>query len=155
RGASPGRAFALGWLAGLAAALAIFSWVLEVPAIRPLHVAILGSYLALYTALWCAALPILAQSPMPLVFTAPACWGVLEFVRAHAGFLAFGWGTLGQTQHANLPVLQLAAVTGEAGVAFLVVMSNVAVAGLLRERGRWDAILAGAIVAIVHLGGFA
>lgn len=54
----------------------------------------------------------------------PAAWVALEFVRGHL-FSGFEWVSLGHSQYTVLPVIQIADVTGQYGVSFLIVMVNV------------------------------
>ncbi len=147
------RAFVLGGLAGAVAFVAIHAWVLEAPGFRWYHAAILAVYLALYPAAWCAALPRLARAPLPLVVTAPALWAGLEWVRGNAAFLAFPWATLAHSQHANLPLLQTAAVGGEAAVTSIVVLANVALAGLLAGKPLRQAVAAAGVLVAVYTAG--
>ena len=151
----PARAFAVGAATGVGMACGIARWLTEVPAFGVPQAIVLAGYVSLYMALWCAALPLLARSRIPLVVGATAAWVVLEFVRAHAGFLALPWATLAQSQHRDLAVLQLASVTGEAGVTAIVVAANVAIAGLvLQRRAAARAAFATALlIAAVHAAG--
>ena len=51
-------------------------------------------------------------------FVFPITWTAAEFLAARLN--PYGtWGALGYTQHGNLPLMQLASVTGIAGIAFL------------------------------------
>jgi apolipoprotein N-acyltransferase len=52
-----------------------------------------------------------------------------------------------------LAVLQVATITGEYGVTFLVVMANAAIAGVVIERAWRGAIVAGLLLALVHVSG--
>ena len=51
---------------------------------------------------------------------------MLEWIRSYA-FTGFGWALLGYSQSYNLPIIQIADVTGTYGVSFLIVMFNAAV----------------------------
>jgi apolipoprotein N-acyltransferase len=84
------------------------------------HAVLLAIYLGLYPALWCMGLGRLARIPLPLALTEPALWVALDYARAHAGFLAVAWTALAHSHHRNVPILQVASVTGEHGVTFLV-----------------------------------
>lgn len=143
----------LGLLSGTAAAFGLFGWIFEVPGFGLHHALILGLYLGLYPAAWCAGWALLASRRLPLVATGPALWVALDYLRAHAGFMALPWATLAQSQHRNLAVLQVATLTGEYGVSFLVVMASVAVAGVLTRRAWLSAAAAGLVIALAHAGG--
>ncbi len=53
----------------------------------------------------------------------PAAWVLTEYARAH--FLTgFPWAVLGYSQSFNLPVIQIADITGVYGISFLVILVN-------------------------------
>jgi len=149
----PAGAGALGLLAGTAAAFGSFHWMFEVPGFGLHHGLLLGLYLGLYPAAWCAGCALLARRGLPLIVTGPALWVALDYLKAHAGFMAVAWATLAQSQHRNLAVLQVATLAGEYGVTFLVVMASVAVAGVLTRRAWPSAAAAGLVIALAHAGG--
>jgi apolipoprotein N-acyltransferase len=71
-----------------------------------------------------------------------ACtWCLLEYMRA-TFFGGIGWNLLGHSQHGQLPVIQIADITGVYGVSFLVVLVNLSVfsavsmATCCRARGK-------------------
>jgi len=144
---------ALGLLCGFAAAFGIFGWLFEVPGFGMHHAVLLAVYVALYPAAWCAGLPALSRARLPLLITAPALWVVLDYVRAHAGFLALPWATLAHSQHENLAVLQVASITGEYGVTFLVVMASVAIADLVVRRAWRSVLIAATAIGLAHAAG--
>jgi apolipoprotein N-acyltransferase len=152
-GISPFGAAALGFLYGMAANIGIFRWLFEVPGFGVTHFLILGSFFALYPAVWCAGVALLGRVRSPLIITAPSLWIALDYLRAHAGFMAFPWGTLAQTQHQNLAILQVATFAGEYGVTFLVVLGNAALAGIILHRAWRNAAVAGLVLALAHIGG--
>lgn len=53
----------------------------------------------------------------------PAAWVATEYLRTYL-FTGFPWALLGYSQSANLPVIQIADITGVYGVSFLVVLVN-------------------------------
>jgi apolipoprotein N-acyltransferase len=59
------------------------------------------------------------------LFLIPAAWVALEWARSYI-FTGFGWGLLGYSQSCNLPVIQIADITGTYGVSFIIIMFNVA-----------------------------
>ncbi len=138
--ATPGRAAAGGLLGGHVAACLSFGWLASVPAFGAAQFVVLGAYVALYAALWCAGLAWLRRQGAPLALVAPALWVALELLRHHAGFLALPIASLAQSQHEHPVVLQLASFGGEAAVSALVVLGNVAIAALL-ERHSWPLAL--------------
>jgi apolipoprotein N-acyltransferase len=62
----------------------------------------------------------------------PACWAVLELVRAHHPLGGFPWGLLAVSQHDAGPLLPLARVVGGFGLAAALVAVNLALALWLR-----------------------
>lgn len=96
------------------------------------HVTLAGTIvLILYLALYFAAFGLIIRpctkhsTPYSLIFI-PSAWVLLEYLRSHI-FTGFPWALLGYSQYLNLPVLQIADITGAWGVSFLVMMVNVAV----------------------------
>lgn len=151
----PFQAFGFGWVGGLVAALVTFGWLANVPAFGVLQFALLGGYVALYAACWCAGLALLAQRRLSWLLYAPALWVVLDLLRNHAGFLALPIASLAQSQQANTALLQMASIGGEAAVTWVVVLGNVALAALV-ERRVWRGPLFGlAGVAAAHAAGAA
>jgi apolipoprotein N-acyltransferase len=63
------------------------------------------------------------RTSLPLVLSAPVVWTALEFFRS-TFITGFSWYLLGHTQHAVLPVIQVADLTGAYGVSFLVAAVN-------------------------------
>ena len=62
-----------------------------------------------------------------------ACaWVATEFLRTHL-FTGFPWALLGYSQSSNLPVIQIADVTGVYGVSFLIILVNFSLYLLLRK----------------------
>jgi len=59
-------------------------------------------------------------------FAISSAWVILEYIRSHLGG-GIGWNLLGYSQYKNLPVIQIADITGVCGVSFLVILMNVAV----------------------------
>ncbi|HMP01404.1 MAG TPA: apolipoprotein N-acyltransferase, partial [Gemmatales bacterium] len=94
----------------------------------------------------------------PLFLAAPVVWTALEFLRAIIG-IGFPWYFLAHTQHAYLPMIQIADLAGVYAVSFVVMLANVALYDLLTawRRGgseprvawgaRWSVPLAGLLVA--------
>jgi apolipoprotein N-acyltransferase len=147
------RAALLGLTVGVVHAALAYRWMFQVPGFALHHAAILGLYLGLYPAAWAAGVAAFRRRGRPILVLGPALWVALDYARSHAGFLAVSWGTLAHTQHRDLPLLQVAALAGEYGVTFLVVLGNLAVAECLTRRTWRPALWPGAAVALAHLGG--
>jgi len=145
--------FGLGLLSGMAAAFGIFSWMFTVPGFHLYHALILALYIGIYTALWCIGLSFFPRSRLPFIIIGPALWVALDFLKAHAGFMALPWASLAHSQHRDLALIQIATITGEYGITFLVVMANIALAELITERAWKRAIVAALVICVVHVGG--
>ncbi len=153
RGLRPRAAFGLGFLTGLGATAGTFAWIFEVPGFGVHHFLLCAAYLALYPAFWCAGVSRLTRGRLPLALTAPALWVALDYLRAHNGFLAFPWASLAHSQHRNLAVLQVAAIAGEYGIVFLVVLGSLVIADVMAGR-RWRSAGVGALaILMVHAWG--
>jgi apolipoprotein N-acyltransferase len=153
RHATPAQGFAMGTMGGLVAALLTFGWLSSVPAFGAPQFIVLGSYVALYAACWCAGFVLLHRRGLPLLVFAPMLWVALDLVRHHAGFLALPIASLGQSQHAYPAVLQIAALGGEHAVTWLVVLGNGAIALLIERRDLRQVWLAGTAIATVWASG--
>lgn len=129
---SPAACFKFGWFAGAVHGLTLLYWIVFVVnhygnlsfVVSATVCFLLVAYLALYPALFCAGLSWLRlrQAPWPPV--APFLWVALELGRGW--FLTgFPWENLGYSQYRFLPLIQIAEITGVAGLSFLVVLVNV------------------------------
>jgi apolipoprotein N-acyltransferase len=141
RGLNPRSSFLTGLVCGIIANAFVFSWIFNVPGFRWYHFGLLALYLGLYPALWCAGLALIRGSKTPVLLVGPALWVSLDFIKAHAGFLAFPWASLAYTQHNYPALLQMMTVTGEYGVIFLLVVANLAVYKLIFDH-TWRRALA-------------
>jgi len=128
----PSRRWALlcAWLSGLVAwALAVYwlAWITLV------GYAALVVYASAY---WLAAGAVLRAAlrrGWPAWACLPVVWVALEFARAYV-ISGFPWFNLAQTQYRVAPLIQIADVTGQYGLSFLVAMVNGAIADRL---ARW------------------
>ena len=88
----------------------------------------------------------------------PAAWVAEEYLRSLPLSGPATWGSIAYTQYGNLPLMQLAALTGLWGITFLIAWVA-SVAELAGERGSDDptvrraARACGAVLGIVLLGG--
>ena|SRR3989338_3110292 len=103
------------------------------------HVTLLGMMLLiLYFAAYFAAFALAyyffrKKTIIEKLFLLPSAWVILEFIRGHL-FTGFGWVSLGHSQYKNLPLIQIADLTGLFGVSFLVVMVNVLLKEFIERR---------------------
>ena len=149
-GATWHRAAALGFVAGLVFWLATIPWVAQTMVryggfpwpLATLILLALAGYLALYSAAFGA---LLSRCPLHsgalYVIVAASVWVALEFLRTHL-LTGFPWNLLGYSQHRNLPLIQVAAVTGVYGVSFVVLAVNAALARALLTWKHWKRLLA-------------
>lgn len=163
RGASTGSAFRYGVLYGYASGWAV-TWCFAEAAMHyfelPFPVAVLA--LALWYLVVCgvpfglfaAGATVLRSHRLPgALLTIAALWVTSEFLRAR--LMGQPWGLLGYTQHAQLPLVQIASITGVYGVSFLLALGNAAVADVVARAasssryGRRELVrLVGAIAAV-------
>jgi len=116
------KAFLLAYLTGVIFWWGIIYWLIYVTLPGTI---ILILYLALYFGLFGLVIKIyeLRTTNYELLFI-PSVWVILEFIRSHL-LTGFPWALLGYSQYLNLPVIQIADITGVWGVSFLVMMVNV------------------------------
>ena len=95
-----------------------------------IHVTLAGQivlilYLAIYSAIFgCTFYLSRSFLSASRLFFIPSAWVLLEYIRSYL-FTGFPWALLGFSQYKNLPVIQIADITGAWGVSFLVMMVNV------------------------------
>ena len=157
-GRGPGAGFRLGWNFGLAAYLVGAHWLIRlsdvaitVPWLKYPAWLLVAVYLALYLGAACAlALGLARRTGASLAVLFPAAVLVSESVRA-SGELGFPWFQPGYTQHALIPILQLASLGGVGLVTLWVLLVNVLVWRALRPPAgaRRGLALAGAGFAIL------
>lgn len=163
KGRSLPAAFGLAFLAGIVFFAGTFQWMFVIEGFGWQEAVLLGAYLAPYLGLFGLALNFVSRrTGISPAFTAPCLWVPLEYLRSHADFMSLPWALLGHSQYRNLPLIQIASVTGVYGVSFLIVMVNAVVAEALhsrlpsRRRDEWvprrPSLLVSATVAGLLLG---
>jgi apolipoprotein N-acyltransferase len=141
---SPAHGFRLGYVTGALSSLGIVYWtsivVVQYGGLAlPLGVAVmvlLCLALALFPSVfgWMVSRWARRHGPAALLL-APVAWVATEILRAHTLF-DFSWCLLGYSQHANLPMLQIARYAAVYGVSFVVAAVSSALAFLVLERRR-------------------
>jgi apolipoprotein N-acyltransferase len=159
---SPKAGFALGYLSGVVWYAGSCYWIYHVMhayggLAAPVAAALLVLfclYLGLWHGLFGILLTLVARSgPFAggrALAVAPFLWVAMELARVRVS--GSPWDLLGTAQVANIPLTQMATVTGVYGVSFAIVVVNSAFAAALavpRER-RWT-MLAASLVAAVAL----
>ncbi len=125
---SKGKAFLFSYLCGIIFWFGTIYWLI--------HVTFVGLILlVLYSALYFGVFGFITNRCQILdtrysIFFIPSVWVLLEYMRSHL-FTGFGWALLGYSQYLNLPIIQIANITGVWGVSFLVMMVNVLVYWIL------------------------
>lgn len=126
------KAFLLSYFTGIIFWSGIIYWLV--------HVTLLGTivlilYLALYFGIFglivrairhqspSGRLGFALHSPAVSLIFIPSAWVLLEYIRSYL-FTGLPWALLGYTQYLNLPIIQIADITGVWGVSFLVMMVN-------------------------------
>lgn len=137
-GDPPAAAFRRAYLCGLVFFAGTLSWFFHLTRwfsfIAAVGVVLLFLYLAVYFGMFGLAYSLFSRrTPLVKLFLLPSVWVVLEFVRGRL-FTGFDWAALGHSQYKNLPVIQIADMTGVAGVSFAVVMVNVFLKEVITER---------------------
>ena len=142
RGCSVRRSFFLGWVTGTVFFVVTCYWIIPtighytaVPVpVAALILLLMSSVLALYHGAFAAGIRWFQKRGLPDMWLAPALWVTLEWLRGWF-FIGFPWAGLGYSQWQFHDLVQIAEVTGVYGVSAVVVLFNVVVAGVLRERG--------------------
>jgi len=143
----PAIGLPLVWLAIYAASMLAYRDVIPIPGgwypviVAAISLALTLPYVAdrlLYT-----SLPGFAAA---LVF--PTAWVVMEFATARTS--PYGsWGSVAYTQWSDLPLIQLASVTGLWGISFLVAWFGSTVNWALENRFDWSILQAGIIAYVL------
>lgn len=119
------------WLGGAVFWLLTVHWIRLPHPLSYLAWVALATYLGLYLPAFVALARVgVVRWRMPLVLVAPVVWTGLEWFRAHllTGFLM---GSLAHTQVHHLPVIQIAALSGEYGVTCLILLVAASIAKTL------------------------
>jgi apolipoprotein N-acyltransferase len=146
-------AFRLGYITGAVSSVGIVYWtalvVVQYGGLSlPVGIGVMGLLclaLALFPSLfgWLVGTWRRALGP-PALLLAPVAWVATEILRAHTLF-NFSWCLLGYSQHANLPVIQVARYAAVYGVSFVVALVSAVLAYVVvetRPRPRRMAALA-------------
>ena len=122
------KRFTIGYLFGVIFFSGILYWLV--------NVSIPGAiFLVLVLSFFPAAFSLLYREPRKVgiwVLFIPAAWVLTEYLRTHF-FTGFPWALLGYSQSFNLPVIQIADITGPYGVSFLIVLVNLGIYMALKK----------------------
>jgi apolipoprotein N-acyltransferase len=140
------RDAALGYVAGIVFFTITFGWLSSLGILfgelwlRFLPF-ILSFYLGLYFAAWGWFIGLFrneefanSRRNLGVGFCGACAWVGLEWIRGWL-FSGFGWNGLGVALHADLPMIQITAFTGVAGLSFLIAFSNLMIVLIARRIG--------------------
>lgn len=115
------RAFLISYASGIVFWLGTVYWLVHVTG---LGLAVLLLYLALYHGAFGAACAyFFSKHRSSAILLIPGFWVLLEYLRSDL-LTGFGWALAGYSQCLNLPMIQIADITGVWGVSFLILMAN-------------------------------
>lgn len=156
----PRDALADGWLAGTVFFVVLLRWLdhtFQYYSAIPwplgwLPIVALAAYCGLYTGSIAAGVAWLRGSLGGgwALTAAPVLWVAGEWIRGRL-MDGFPWGLLGYSQHLDLPVIQIAELTGVYGVSFLVAAVNAALAAAIGLG--WRRALPGLVTTVLLLSG--
>lgn len=155
------------WAAGFLYFLGSLYWLLLVTAIGWVALAF---YLSLYFLLFAVLCRWLSTGKphVPFVLGAPVIWVAMEFLRSATWtgpdwflFTGLPWQLAGHPLYRQLPMIQIADLTGVYGISFLVIAVNAVLAsvmvawlqgGLSDHRRRWGVVAAAIFVSLLVAG---
>jgi apolipoprotein N-acyltransferase len=161
QGRKPGAAFAIGLAAGAAFYAILLYWIPDVPAhygnmskgfslsVYLILILFLGLFWGLFAAVYAVANRSFPKRAWLLV---PAVWVASEFVLGHV-LTGFPWGLLGTSQYRDLPLIQIAAVTGVYGVSFALVLFQASFVHSIRHAVRGPFFAGLIVLSGLHLAG--
>jgi len=147
-GRSPMRGFFLAYVCGIFFFSGVFSWSYEIPGFKIVHHAVLAIFMSTYFGLFGLLFAFLTNRLNCIIacISASVIWVCLEYVRSNLPIIALPWPLLSHSQYQNLPIIQVASLTGAYGVSFIVVFVNATLAAFLhplllgindRSHSRW------------------
>lgn len=142
------QSFIIAYLWGIVFWIMTIYWLVHVTLIGQ---AVLILYLSLYFGLFgCAIYCSRFLSAGRCLFFMPSAWVLLEYLRSHL-LTGFPWALAGFSQYKNLPVIQIADITGAWGISFLVLLINVAFYLILRKQSRIKISLIASVILLLFL----
>jgi apolipoprotein N-acyltransferase len=117
----PGQRFITGYVFGVIFFSGILYWLVNVTVPGAI---VLVALLAFAPALFCFLFT--KHNARYATLMIPSAWVLTEYLRSHL-FTGFPWALLAYSQSFNLPVIQIADITGPYGVSFLIVLVNLGI----------------------------
>lgn len=135
--------------------LIVFAGHIIGPTLSVVGWALVTAYQAFYLGIWAVGAQWLRTRPNIWAWRlgVPALWAIIEWWR-QSGALGLGWGDLAYTQHLALPILQVTKFTGIWGLAFLIMLVNIALAEAIARRstGKFTGVVTGLVLAALLYG---
>jgi len=128
------KSFWLGFATGFVHYLTLVYWLvytMKSYGNLPLPVAVsvlmlMAAYLALYIAVFAAAVSAWSTGPTGCLLSIPLAWVSIEYLRYFL-LSGFPWEFIGHSQFNRLHIIQISDILGVYGVSFLIALSNVAI----------------------------
>lgn len=122
------RRFTIGYIFGTFFFYTILRWLGNVTIPGTIF---LVSLVSLCPAIFCLLYNI--RRPLYAILFVPSAWVFTEYLRTHF-CTGFPWALLGYSQSFNVPIIQIADITGVFGVSFLVVLLNFGIYLMLKKE---------------------
>lgn len=119
--------FIIGYLFGIIFFAGTLYWLINVTIPGTIVLVLL---LALAPGIFCSLYA--TRHPLSAITFIPSLWVLTEYLRTHL-FTGFPWALLGYSQSFNLPLIQIADITGVYGVSFLIVLVNLGIYMALKK----------------------
>jgi apolipoprotein N-acyltransferase len=147
KGLPPRPAFRLGFITGIIHFLTLLYWLVPVmrtygflPAyLSVIIMGLLAAVLAVFIALFSAALAVYGKTPVRCLLMVPIGWVALEYLRSFI-FSGFPWELLGYSQFNRLQLIQISDIFGVYGLSGLIALANGSLLLCLLKfaRRRWQ-----------------
>ncbi|MFN7170267.1 MAG: hypothetical protein ACK4NT_03380 [Candidatus Omnitrophota bacterium] len=122
------QAFWLSYLWGIFFWAGLIYWLVKVTLLGYIFLIL---YLAIYSGVFGILFNLVTDNWF--LVSIPCIWVSLEYLRSQL-FTGFGWALLGYTQYKNLPLIQIADVSGAYGISFLIVLVNGAIFSVVSSQ---------------------
>jgi apolipoprotein N-acyltransferase len=129
--------FLIGYLFGIPFFAGTLYWLFGISIPGNIGLVIL---LSLAPAIFCYLYKCDISRPLYAIVYVPSAWVFTEYLRAHL-FTGFPWELLGYSQCSNLPIIQIADITGVYGLSFLIILVNFGLYLALRKAPKRSYIL--------------
>jgi apolipoprotein N-acyltransferase len=156
------HSFILGFLTGVISFLGILYWIIvAVHTYGNVPLILSGSILLLlvaYLSLFLGAFTFLTRliqirSGLQTILFTPVLWVTLEYLRSFL-LTGFPWASLGYSQYLNLPVIQMADITGPYGPSFVILLVNATLYRGVHHSSKRTLFFREAVITVAVLLGF-